>query len=188
MSKRVVQRAKEDGEEVIFECGRNPHSMSRLLRRVIPEASKDTAPLTMRNVMIAGVPNVGKGTVLNALQQRATASGVTMGAAYPRAGVGDALKHHTASEAPGPPEPLSSAVPFASMLQSKSKGRARTGPRPGVTRLVASHWLCRHPRIALIDSPGIMMPRFDDKVETLKLVSVGVCGGAGGVVECSRHA
>ena len=119
MSKKVAQRAKEDGEEVIFVCGRNPHSMSRLLRRVISEASKGTAALTMRNVMIAGVPNVGKSTVLNALQQRATASGVIPAAAHPRKGVGDALKHHTVSEALGPPEQLSPAVPFASMLKSK---------------------------------------------------------------------
>ncbi|ADY56587.1 Ras superfamily GTP-binding protein YlqF [Syntrophobotulus glycolicus DSM 8271] len=71
-------------------------------------------------VMVVGIPNTGKSTIINTLTGRA---------------------------------------------------QARTGNKPGVTR--GSQWLRIHGRIELLDTPGMLWPKFDDQIIGRKLAASG---------------
>lgn len=71
-------------------------------------------------VMVVGIPNTGKSTIINTLTGRA---------------------------------------------------QAKTGNKPGVTR--GSQWLRIHGRIELLDTPGMLWPKFDDQIIGRKLASSG---------------
>jgi ribosome biogenesis GTPase A len=71
-------------------------------------------------VMVVGIPNTGKSTIINTLTGRA---------------------------------------------------QAKTGNKPGVTR--GSQWLRIHGRIELLDTPGMLWPKFDDQIIGRKLAASG---------------
>lgn len=56
---------------------------------------------------------------------------------------------------------------------NKIAGRAvaATGDKPGVTR--GKQWIRLHPEVDLLDTPGILWPRFDDKNTALNLAFTG---------------
>jgi len=56
---------------------------------------------------------------------------------------------------------------------NKIAGRAvaATGDRPGVTR--GKQWIRLHPEVDLLDTPGILWPRFDDRDTALNLAFTG---------------
>ncbi|RKP25239.1 P-loop containing nucleoside triphosphate hydrolase protein [Syncephalis pseudoplumigaleata] len=84
--------------------------------------------LSRTTVLVVGMPNVGKSSIINALR---------------RVGVG--------------------------------RGKAAaTGAQPGVTRTVAGTIkVFEDPDVYLIDSPGVMVPRIDDPVTSLKVAVTG---------------
>eukprot|EP01095_Lingulamoeba_sp_RSL-Kostka_P001030 TRINITY_DN11423_c0_g1_i1.p1 TRINITY_DN11423_c0_g1~~TRINITY_DN11423_c0_g1_i1.p1 ORF type:complete len:406 (+),score=93.17 TRINITY_DN11423_c0_g1_i1:127-1344(+) len=60
--------------------------------------------------------------------------------------------------------------------QISSKAKAKIGPKPGVTRHVNDNYVLSHsPSIVLVDSPGVMIPRFseEERSQGLKLTLVG---------------
>ena len=71
-------------------------------------------------VMVAGIPNVGKSTLINSLAGRAS---------------------------------------------------AKTGDRPGVTR--GAQWVRFSDQMELLDTPGILWPKIDDRANAMKLAMVG---------------
>jgi ribosome biogenesis GTPase A len=71
-------------------------------------------------VMVAGIPNVGKSTLIN---------------------------------------------------QLAGKGSAKTGDKPGVTR--GKQWIKVHNQIELLDTPGILWPKFEDPVTGIHLAQTG---------------
>lgn len=71
-------------------------------------------------VMVVGVPNVGKSTIIN---------------------------------------------------QLAGKGSAKTGDKPGITR--GKQWIKLHAQIELLDTPGILWPKFDDEITGIHLAQTG---------------
>lgn len=71
-------------------------------------------------VMVVGIPNVGKSTVIN---------------------------------------------------QLAGKGSAKTGDKPGVTR--GKQWIRVHSQIELLDTPGILWPKFEDEITGIHLAQTG---------------
>lgn len=51
------------------------------------------------------------------------------------------------------------------------KAAARTGNRPGVTR--GKQWISVDRTLQLLDTPGILWPRFDDRLTGIRLAAVG---------------
>lgn len=49
--------------------------------------------------------------------------------------------------------------------------RAKTGNKPGVTR--GNQWIRINPRVELLDTPGLLWPKFDDPEAGRKLAAVG---------------
>jgi len=71
-------------------------------------------------VMVVGIPNVGKSTIIN---------------------------------------------------QLAGKGSAKTGDKPGVTR--GKQWIRVHSQIELLDTPGILWPKFEDEITGIHLAQTG---------------
>lgn len=110
----------------------NRHQVTGLLEKikqhVLPKCQED--PEKRFNMIVAGMPNVGKSTIINRLR----AIGTNIG------------------------------------------GRAvRIGGIPGITRTVSE--LVRispHPKIYMLDTPGVLMPKITDPEVGLK---IALCGG-----------
>ncbi len=96
----------------------------RLLDRLAAEKKEKDLKRGIKNrparLMIAGIPNVGKSTLINSLAGRAS---------------------------------------------------AKTGDRPGVTR--GLQWIRLNASLELLDTPGILWPRFEDESVGLKLALMG---------------
>jgi ribosome biogenesis GTPase A len=60
----------------------------------------------------------------------------------------------------------------SSMINQLTRGaNARTGNKPGVTR--GNQWIRIHDQFDLLDTPGLLWPKFDDPEVGLKLAAVG---------------
>ena len=90
-------------------------------------------------LLVCGIPNVGKSTIINALRSR------HISRQTPR----DAITHHQNR-----------------ML--KKGAIARTGAHPGVTRSITSIVVSVNPDVVLVDTPGIMLPSLPDWPTALK--------------------
>jgi len=107
------------------------------MRRLLPYAvnqlktRRQGASRLSYNIMVVGIPNVGKSTVVNAIRSLA-------------------LKGEPA------------------------KTVAKTGPRPGVTRAISNALLVhkQDPRIYLVDTPGVFVPRVPSVEAGLKLALI----------------
>ncbi len=100
-------------------------------RRIIPElerlasgqmaklAAKGVRPRSMR-IMVVGIPNIGKSTLINQLAGGA---------------------------------------------------KAKAGNKPGVTR--GNQWIRIHEKVELLDTPGLLWPKFEDPQVGLKLAATG---------------
>ena len=93
--------------------------IERATREHVERAMEKGIRKTVR-VMIVGIPNVGKSTMINLLN---------------------------------------------------GKGVTRTGDRPGVTK--ANQWVRITPYLELLDTPGLLWPRFDDQDAARKLCYIG---------------
>jgi ribosome biogenesis GTPase A len=51
------------------------------------------------------------------------------------------------------------------------KAAAKTGNKPGVTR--GNQWIRLHKNVELLDTPGILWPKFDDQMVGLRLALIG---------------
>lgn len=108
-------------------------SLLMLIKALAPEKKWSSLPTT---AMICGFPNVGKSTIINNLK---VAARMILGK--------EGLEQGQWS--------------LGSMTNTVSKSRAKIGPLPGVTRHIQGFKVSRSPPIVIIDSPGIMVPRFD---------------------------
>ena len=115
LTQEWIQYWNEQGESAVaadLVQGTNMGEITRVLRRQLPEMRRNP------RVLVAGIPNVGKSTLINRLTGR--------------------------------------------------KG-ARVGARPGVTR--GKQWLSAS-GMQLLDSPGILWPKFEDQEVARKLAIV----------------
>jgi len=107
-------------------------------------------PLVM---MVVGVPNVGKSSLINALRR-------------------NALLEARASSGRGK---------RARPLSARSRKPAKTGPLPGVTRQLAGFQVSWEPNVWVLDTPGVLAPRVDGGYEAaLRLAAIDLikCVGA----------
>jgi ribosome biogenesis GTPase A len=96
-----------------------PHIERLLAEKMKALADKGVRPRPFR-IMVAGIPNIGKSTIINRM---------TAGA------------------------------------------KAKTGNKPGVTR--DNQWIRVHERVDLLDTPGMLWPKFDDQEAGRKLAVTG---------------
>ena len=129
-SEAWLRNLRKDGASAVFVDSLSGRNLERLLpawRRLVgtgggggDRGSGRMQALRPVRIMIAGIPNVGKSTLVNR------------------------------------------------MAESK---RARVGPRPGVTR--HQQWIPLKEGVELLDTPGVLWPRFSDKRTELKLALTG---------------
>lgn len=102
--------------------------LETIKQNFLPEATKDTEKRF--NMIVAGMPNVGKSTIINRLRAVGTSIG----------------------------------------------GKAvRIGGVPGITRAVSEYVkISPFPKIYLLDTPGVLMPKITDPEVGLK---IALCGG-----------
>lgn len=100
--------------------GEGTTELFRLLRKIHDEKNANQIRKRPLRIMIVGVPNVGKSSLINRLT---------------------------------------------------GKKSAKTGNKPGVTR--GKQWLNLRDNVQLLDTPGILWPKFEDQIVGVKLAFVG---------------
>lgn len=113
---------KQGADVLVMNCnsGSGANALLKLLARLRDEKNKDSARKKPLRMMIVGVPNVGKSSLINRLT---------------------------------------------------GKKSARTGNKPGVTR--GKQWLNLGEDMQLLDTPGILWPKFEDPKAGLDLAFCG---------------
>ncbi|SMP47119.1 ribosome biogenesis GTPase YlqF [Anoxynatronum buryatiense] len=127
MNKQWQAYFQQQGLEVI-QVNATRSGINRLVQESVDKVFKEkAAQLKARGrnsrparVMVVGIPNVGKSTLIN---------------------------------------------------QLAGKGSAKTGDKPGVTR--GKQWIRVHDRIELLDTPGILWPKFEDAATGIRLAQTG---------------
>ncbi|MBR0140215.1 MAG: ribosome biogenesis GTPase YlqF [Firmicutes bacterium] len=118
-----AEKLRKDGSRVLVmnaESGEGASSLRSLLARIRDENNEGRQRKRALRLMIVGIPNVGKSSLINRL--------------------------------------------------TGSKG-AKTGNKPGVTR--GKQWLSLGDDIMLLDTPGILWPKFEDQSAAQKLAFCG---------------
>lgn len=118
-----VKKFTDEGFHVVcMNCltGTGVKDLYRLLERIQDEKNRDRARKRKLRIMIVGVPNVGKSSLINRLT---------------------------------------------------GKKSAQTGDRPGVTR--GKQWLALSNGMQLLDTPGILWPKFEDPEVGINLAFCG---------------
>ena len=139
-------RAREPGIDMLFASAlKQKQSVARVLswaRGAAAELEFSTAV-----VMILGMPNVGKSTLINQLRRIAAAGGGNGGAGGRR----------------GKPR-----------RSGKAKKGARVGAMPGVTRSLDMLKISDAPPLFMLDTPGVMVPKVPSADAGLKLALLNV--------------
>jgi ribosome biogenesis GTPase A len=103
-------------------------------------------------MLIVGMPNAGKSTLINSLRSQAIRGG----------GRGNKKSRSNDRSAGG-----------TGRRMRKRSRVAKTGDEPGVTKSVTSIQVSSDPTVFVLDTPGIMVPRVDDVETGLKLALTG---------------
>ncbi len=136
--------SKDRRTACIFTYGRNAptvRALMYLIKEIAPPRKFKTIPTA---VVVCGYPNVGKSTLINGLKIGAQVTG-----AY-SSGYGDATNLQS-----------STGGKTRELYVNKSNAKAKVGPDPGVTRKIHGFKVSDNPPIVILDTPGIMIPRFD---------------------------
>lgn len=123
LSRQWEEKLKADGSSVLsMNCmsGAGVKELFKLLEKMAADRNKDRTMQKAYRLMIVGVPNVGKSSLINRMTGRKS---------------------------------------------------AQTGDRPGVTR--GKQWLKLQNNMQLLDTPGILWPKFEDPKAGLNLAFCG---------------
>ena len=122
-NKRWIEKLSKDGSKVMTldsMHGVGIKELINLMSKIEDDINKDRVRKKNLRLMIVGVPNVGKSSLINRLT---------------------------------------------------GKKSAKTGDKPGVTK--GKQWLTLSNGMQLLDTPGILWPKFEDEVVGLKLALTG---------------
>ncbi|KAL8435477.1 hypothetical protein ACSSS7_002484 [Eimeria intestinalis] len=111
-----------------------------------------------RWVLLAGLPNTGKSSVLNALKRLAYSAGY-----YGREGN---------QLVTGVTRGLGCLYTFVGLRTERTP--AKTGKLPGVTKELQAFQVTNKPRVYCVDSPGILLPKQCDEESSLRLAVLGI--------------
>ena len=118
-----AEELRKDGSIVLqMNCmsGQGVNPLFKTLNRLQEEKNKDQLRKKPLRMMIVGVPNVGKSSLINRMT---------------------------------------------------GKKSAKTGDRPGVTK--GKQWIRLNKNVELLDTPGILWPKFEDQTVGLHLACIG---------------
>jgi len=179
---------KETGAATVMHTNaRQEGSVEELLRECMGRIRQSRSRLSANKMMVVGMPNVGKSTLINAFKRTI---GKVAGTKRDTLDVGMSksansssalsLSHwakKNASDGKGLPFTLGDTNDHSDTRVKKKKKKqelAKTGPFPGVTRDVNGFWVSKEdPALVCVDSPGMLLPRLSDGEKMLKLALVG---------------
>lgn len=125
---KIVEKLKNQGEKVVLYSAETNANMQNLMKYIT-----ENIPLKFKTVgmwmMVGGVPNVGKSSIINA------------------------FRSHSNSFTNNSP--------------------AKTGPKPCVTRGVSGFKVSLDPLMYVVDTPGILFPKLENKEQAMKLALIG---------------
>lgn len=148
-SARLVQQSEQRGNDgdVLFMSATS--DASPVIKWLLHEAAQAKFKSAGSLVMVVGMPNVGKSTLVNA--------------------VGGLLASSSSSSLRGKQRPQRRLRPSG----KSHKHLARVGTQPGVTRQTSSLLVCDSPVMRLLDTPGIMTPKISSAEVGLRLALTG---------------
>lgn len=127
----AVKMSTNNCKDVLYTCALSEPNENMGIYKCIRRASSclpNRFKTTPRVILVVGVPNVGKSSLINAMSRF-----------------------------------------------SAKKAPAKTGKLPGLTRDIQAFKVSDSPPVFIMDSPGIMLPRFDDDLPETPL-KLGLCG------------
>lgn len=125
---KIVEKLKSQGEKILLYSAHTNANISQVTRFI-----NENVPCKFKTVgmwmMIGGVPNVGKSSVINAFRTNSK--------------------------------------------DFDNNSPAKTGPQPCVTRGVSGFKVSTDPLMFLVDTPGILLPKLENKEQAMKLALIG---------------
>jgi ribosome biogenesis GTPase A len=125
---KIVEKLRNQGEKILLYSATTNENMKNVMKYI-----HENIPCKFKTVgswmMVGGVPNVGKSSVINAFR--------------------------------------SYSKDFA------NNSPAKTGPKPCVTRGVSGFKVSQDPLMFLVDTPGILLPKLENKEQAMKLALIG---------------
>ncbi|XP_074010359.1 mitochondrial ribosome-associated GTPase 1 isoform X1 [Numenius arquata] len=166
----VLEHLKQQGcSHVVFtDCQRDGN-----IKKIIPLAAKllgdspryHRAESTEYNILVIGVPNVGKSSLINSLRRLHLKKGISPWC------LGSGRSRWRSPGAGSRAQPLASLTVF--LLSPKGKATA-VGGEPGVTKAVLTRiQVCEKPLMYLVDTPGVLPPKLGDVETGMKLALCG---------------
>lgn len=187
VNKAVSQRLVEEtgADAVVFTSARQESSAAALLEECMSRLQRNRSRVDANKMIIVGMPNVGKSTLINAfkksiggLAEKRSALDVGLSSTSSSSSVRKLQEWAKRSGMKGRDLPftLMDTNDHSDTRVKKKKKRqdlVKTGPLPGVTKDVNSFWVSRDPALLCVDSPGMLLPKMTDAEKMLKLAAVG---------------
>jgi ribosome biogenesis GTPase A len=123
------------------------HIIKEALNKYPIEKKFKTLPFMF---MIAGIPNVGKSSIINALR----------------------LKNRVLSESDTSTILKQNSMSMQPVVSARTTKSAKSGALPGVTRDISSFLVCLKPKCLLMDTPGVLFPSLDSHEQAFKLALI----------------
>ncbi|XP_067155745.1 mitochondrial ribosome-associated GTPase 1 isoform X1 [Apteryx mantelli] len=177
---KVLEQLKQEGcSNVVFtDCQRDGN-----VRKIVPLVAKlvSNSPRYQRAenveycIMVIGVPNMGKSSLINSLRRLHLKKGIFCGSPTWEGAAGTAVKRLRAASESWSRRWGQSIAWFSDSLSHFTKGKATAvGGEPGITKAVLTRiQVCEKPLIYLVDTPGVLPPKLEDVETGMKLALCG---------------
>lgn len=190
MGQTVAGRLLEEtgAAAVVFTRARQEASVEALLQLCLARIKRNRSRVDANKMIVVGMPNVGKSTLINAFkrsigavaEKRDNALDVGLSSSALSSSVQklqEWARKNGGKKGTALPFTLMDTNDHSNTRVTKKKKRqelVKTGPLPGVTKDVNAFWVSRDPALLCVDSPGMLLPKMTDAEKMLKLAAVGV--------------